>query len=179
MRVPASTGATQGSVLDQAHLAALLDALRDDGFEVVGPTTVDGAIVHRPIAQVGDLPVGVGDRQGPGSYELEDRDDGAWFGYAVGPGSAKRRLLPPRHPLWTAHARDDASFAIDEAELDTMRTAFVGLKPCEAAAIAVQDRVLLHGVVPDEVYAANREDVLLVVVECQSPAATCFCPSMR
>jgi Fe-S-cluster-containing hydrogenase component 2 len=166
------------SVLDETRFAALIDALRDDGYEVVGPTAADGAIVHGPITSVADLPAGIGDRQAPGRYRLVARDDGAWFGYAVGPSSAKRRLLPPRHPLWTAHARDDASFAIDEAVRPPTRTAFLGLKPCEAAAIAVQDRVLLHGLVPDEVYAANRDDVLLIAVECQAPAATCFCPSM-
>jgi sulfhydrogenase subunit beta (sulfur reductase) len=178
MRAPAGTGATSVSILDPARFASLLDVLQDDGFEVVGPTVVDGAIIHCPLTEVDDLPQGVGDRQGPGRYRLVDHGDDTWFAHAVGPTSAKRRLLPPRHPLWAAHARDDASFAIEEAERERPRTAFVGVKPCEAAAIAVQDRVFLHGVVEDEVYAANREDVLLVVVECETPAATCFCPSM-
>ncbi|MFP4233608.1 MAG: 4Fe-4S dicluster domain-containing protein [Nitriliruptoraceae bacterium] len=166
------------SVLDEPHLGALLEALHEDGYEVVGPTEVDGAIVHGPVTEVADLPRGVGDQQGPGRYELTQGDDEDWFGYAVGPSSAKRRLLPPRHPLWTAQAQDDASFAIDEAVPAPSRTAYLGLKPCEAAAIAIQDRVLLHGPVADEVYAANRDDVLLIAVECQAPAATCFCPSM-
>ncbi|MFP4310355.1 MAG: 4Fe-4S dicluster domain-containing protein [Nitriliruptoraceae bacterium] len=176
--MPTSTGVTTVSVLDEPHLGALLEALREDGYEVVGPTEVDGAIVHGPVTEVADLPQGVGDEQGPGRYELTRSDDDAWFGYAVGPSSAKRRLLPPRHPLWTAQAQDDASFAIDEAVPPPSRTAFLGLKPCEAAAIAIQDRVLLQGPVADEVYAANRDDVLLIAVECQAPAATCFCPSM-
>jgi hypothetical protein len=102
MRAPAGTGATSVSILDPARFASLLDALRDDGYEVVGPTVVDGAIMHGPVTEVDDLPQGVGDRQGPGRYRLVDRGDDTWFAHAVGPTSAKRRLLPPRHPLWTA-----------------------------------------------------------------------------
>lgn len=178
MSAPAGTGAIPVTVLDEARFAALIELLRGDGFEVIGPRAEDGAIVHGPLTEVADLPRGMGDRQGPGSYRLVDRHDDAWFAYAVGPTSAKRQLLPPRHPLWTASSRDDASFEIAQAERPRVRTAFLGVKPCEAAAIAVQDRVLLHGIVEDEVYAANRADVLLVAVECQAPAATCFCPSM-
>jgi len=165
-------------VLPARDLTRLLQLLADDGYEVIGPTVGDGAIVHGPIGQVSDLPQGWGDEQAPGTYRLVRRDDDAYFGFAVGPSSAKRTLFPPRQPLWTAESRDDANFEIVEVERTTPRLAFLGLRPCEVAAIAVQDRVLLHGLVEDEVYAASRADVLLIAVECGTPAATCFCDSM-
>jgi len=165
-------------VLPATGLDALLTALTDDGYQVRGPTLRDGVIVHGPITGSGDLPRGVTDDQAPGHYRTTDREDGAFFGYAVGPASAKRDLFPPRQPLWRAVTVGDADFEIHEAERGSPRIALFGLRPCELAAIAVQDRVLLHGAVPDEVYTANRADLLLVGVECGDPAATCFCTSM-
>jgi len=178
MSAPVAAPRTEAAVLPVEGLAELLDLLSDDGYDLIGPTVRDRAIVHGPIGEVTDLPQGWGDEQGPGTYRLVPRDDDAYFGFAVGPSSAKRTLFPPRQPLWTAESRDDANFEIIEAERPTPRVALFGLRPCEVAAIAVQDRVLLQGMVADEVYAANRGDLLLIAVECGAPAATCFCASM-
>jgi sulfhydrogenase subunit beta (sulfur reductase) len=178
MSAPVAAPRTGNAVLPAEGLAQLLAVLVDDGYDVIGPTVRDRAIVHGPIADVGDLPQGWGDEQAPGTYRLVRRDDDAYFGFAVGPSSAKRTLFPPRQPLWTAESRDDANFEIVEVERATPRLALFGLRPCEVAAIAVQDRVFLQGLAEDEVYAANRGDLLLIAVECGSPAATCFCASM-
>jgi len=178
MGAPAAQPTTEPVVLSEDGLARLLGRLHHEGYEVIGPTVRDQAIVHGPLAEVSDLPRGWGDEQAPGHYRLVRREDDAYFGFAVGPSSAKRTLFPPRQPLWTAESRDDANFEIIEVERPTRRLAFFGLRPCEVAAIAIQDQVLLHAVVEDEVYAANRADVLLVAVECGAPAATCFCRSM-
>jgi sulfhydrogenase subunit beta (sulfur reductase) len=178
MSAPVAAPRTAYTVLPAEGLPQLLALLVDDGYEVIGPTVRDRAIVHGPIGDVGDLPRGWGDEQAPGSYRLVRRDDDAYFGFAVGPSSAKRTLFPPRQPLWTAASRDDANFEIVEVERATPRLALFGLRPCEVAAIAVQDRVFLQGLAEDEVYAANRGDLLLIAVECGTPAATCFCASM-
>ena len=179
MGAPAAQPTTDPVVLSEDGLARLLGRLHHEGYEVIGPTIRDQAIVHGPLSAVDDLPHGWGDEQAPGRYRLIRREDDAYFGFAVGPSSAKRALFPPRQHLWTAESRDDANFEIIEAERPKRQLAFFGLRPCEVAAISIQDRVLLHGLVEDEVYAANRADVLLVAVECGAPAATCFCRSMK
>ncbi len=56
--------------------------------------------------------------------------------------------------------------------------AVVGARPCELAAMDVLDQVLLDGAYPDPRYAARRSGAFVVVAECGSPAATCFCTSM-
>jgi ferredoxin len=58
------------------------------------------------------------------------------------------------------------------------RRAFLGVRPCELAAIGKQDRVLLEGPHPDPVYRANRAELFLIAVNCGDPADTCFCTSM-
>src|ERR1017187_6527834 len=52
-------------------------------------------------------PAGWTDHQEGGRYRLERRDDGALFGFAVGPQSWKRFLHPPVERLWTMRNGDD------------------------------------------------------------------------
>jgi len=161
------------AVLAAGDLDALLEALRARGYQVVGPTVRDGAIVQAELASAADLPAGWTDEQAPGSYRLARRDDGALFGYAVGPHSWKAELLPPRVRLWQAH-RQNGTFTVDE-EPAGEPTAFVGVRPCELAAIAIQDRIFLDGRYQDRDYAARRAEVFLVAVECGDPSSLCFC----
>jgi sulfhydrogenase subunit beta (sulfur reductase) len=165
-------------VLGVPELEALIALLAADGHRVLGPTVRDGSIVHGELRSLDDLPRGWTDEQGPGTYRLLRRDDEALFGYAVGASSPKRELFPPRHRLWTATSDGDAAFHVTEEPHASTRIAFIGVRACELAAIAIQDRVFLHGRYEDEVYVANRADVLLIAVECGSPAGTCFCASM-
>ena len=65
----------------------------------------------------------------------ERRDDGALFGYAVGPHSWKRFLHPPTVVRWRAR-RDDGGFTAEPERTPPPRYAFVGVRPCELAAIA-------------------------------------------
>jgi hypothetical protein len=163
-------------VLDRAGLQALIDALVADGRKVIGPTVRDGAIVCEEITQVGELPAGWGDQQAPGQYRLRRREDDALFGYVVGPDSWKRYLFPPVAVTW--HAELNADGVTITPPPDPPRYAFLGVRGCELAAIAIQDRVLFHTAYPDRDYTARREGLLLIAVNCSTPAATCFCSSM-
>jgi len=177
-------------VLDLGGLQALIDVLAagnagDGPRTVVGPTLCDGAIVPGELRGVGDLPAGWGDEQSPGSYRLRRRDDGALFGHAVGPESARRRFFEPRVELWRGDVvRDDDGTPVDlrvraeVADRHAPAVALVGLKACELAAVSVQDRVFLHSEHPDPHYAARRRAAVIVTVDCGDPASTCFCTSM-
>jgi ferredoxin len=167
-----------GSVVVAAReLEGLLGALRERGYTLLGPTVRDGAIVLDEIDGVASLPAGVGDEQDAGRYRLRRRDDGALFGYAASPHSWKRHLHPPAFVRWRAH-RDDGGFVAAPDTAEPPRYAFVGVRPCELAAIRVQDRVFLGGPFVDPAYRSRRQSAFLLVVNCGSPAATCFCASM-
>ena len=56
--------------------------------------------------------------------------------------------------------------------------AFIGVRPCELAAIQIQDRVFLRDDVKDPIYRSRRERAFILVVNCINPAGTCFCVSM-
>ena len=158
-------------------LEALVDALRKRGFRVLGPTVRDGAIVYDDLESAGDLPSGWTDEQEPGRYRLSRRDDEARFGYAVGPHSWKQFLFPAHVRLWRARRGEDGIEIEDEPSPDAP-LALIGVRGCELHAIAIQDRVFLGGRFADRDYAARREDLFIVAVDCFEPGGTCFCTSM-
>lgn len=123
------------------------------------------------------MPRGWTDEQEAGVYRLRRRDDDALFGYAVGPQSPRRYLSPPRHRLWSATGSAAGGFTVDEPA-PPPRYAFVGVRACELAAVAVQDHVLRDGRFPDPGYSAARDGAFFVAVNCAAPARTCFCLSM-
>jgi hypothetical protein len=164
-------------LLTRQAFGALLDALRQDGFTLVGPRVRDGAIVHDRIGGIDDLPEGTGDEQRPGAYRLRARADRALFGFAVGPHSLRREMLVPRTTL--VRIRKSATgLEIDTPAPPASRRAFIGVRACDLAAMAVQDRVLLGGPFADADYAARRRDVFVLAVQCTEPGGTCFCASM-
>lgn len=164
--------------LAKADFQRLLDALLRRGFRVIGPRVAEGAIVYDEIVSSGDLPQGWTDSQAPGRYRLERRTDNAWFGYVVGPHSWKRWLFPPRAIVATADSTQDGWQFSEPA--DTERPlALIGVRACELAAIAVQDRVFLEGAYIDPIYQRRREQAFIIAVNCTQAASTCFCTSMN
>ena len=165
------------SIVDAAGLEALLEALRGQGYSLIGPTVRDEAIVYDEIATLDDLPRGVGDEQEGGHYRLTRRDDEALFGYVVGPQSWKALLHPPMLRLWSARREGDELRVAAEPET-AKKFAFIGARSCELHAIAIQDRVFLGGPYVDPHYRARREDVFIVAVNCGVAGGACFCVSM-
>jgi formate hydrogenlyase subunit 6/NADH:ubiquinone oxidoreductase subunit I len=164
-------------VIEARDLDALLGALRERGHTLLGPTVQDGAIVIAEIGGAVDLPAGWTDEQDGGRYRLRPRDDAAAFGYAVGPHSWKRYLHPPALVRWRAR-KDDGAFVAEPDTATPPRYAFVGVRPCDLAAILVQDRVFLGGPFVDPAYRSRRESAFILAVSCGSPGGTCFCASM-
>jgi sulfhydrogenase subunit beta (sulfur reductase) len=170
--------ASNPSVISPEALQALVEALRDGGYRVLGPTVRDGAIVYDELESAAELPVGWTENQDAATYRLERREDEARFGYAVGPHSWKQFLLPARLRLWRARSDGNGSLEVEEEPLDETRLAFIGVRSCELHAIGIQDRVFLGGRVVERDYAARRSDTFIVAVNCFEPGGTCFCVSM-
>ncbi|GAA4592250.1 4Fe-4S dicluster domain-containing protein [Planotetraspora phitsanulokensis] len=158
-------------VLDS--LEPLIAELRSRGFAVVGPVARGGVIRMEEISSAADLPRGARDEQTPGRYRLSTHDGDLMFDYAASPDSAKRFTQPPRQTLIRMRRGD-----IEEVEDEAPRLALLGIRPCDLAALAVQDRVFLGGRHPDPAYRRRREALFLVTVNCAVPGGTCFCVSM-
>lgn len=165
-------------VLQPAHLDLLVQALRKQGYQVIGPTVREGAIVYDELASVRSLPAGWTDEQSGGTYRLKRRNDGALFGYAVGPHSWKKYLHPPMQRLYRARRNGKEVEFIPETP-SPAKYAFLGVRACELNAIAIQDKVFLGGQHVDPIYKCRREQLFIVAVNCAVAGGTCFCASMK
>lgn len=168
-------------LLEADDLQRLIDTLRTRGYTVLGPTLGDGAVVVDEVREAAELPVGWADAQDAGTYRLEQTDAPTYFGFAVGPHTWKRYLFPPRRRLWTATRGDapDDPFTLHPEPDDAPRMAFLGVRACELAALAVHDRVFLEGPAVDPLYQARRAQTFIAAVNCAHAASTCFCASMN
>ena len=164
-------------ILDPSGLGDLLAVLRSRGHSLIGPRVDQGAIVYDAIESADALPVGWVDEQRPGSYRLRHRGDDVYFDYVVGPHAWKRYLHPPRVTLFRLERSGDG-FTTQAPSAPRSRYAFIGVRPCEIEAIVIQDRIFLDGPFVDAGYAARREDLFVVAVDCARAAETCFCASM-
>ncbi len=170
----------RAAVISRAELDQLLGALTQRGYTVIGPTVRDQAILYEEISSTADLPEGLTDEQEGGTYRLKPRDDGALFGFNVGPNSWKSHLFPPELTLWKSKRSKDGAIQFDTEPLEAApRYAFVGVRSCDLAAIGVQDRVFIGDTYTDPDYKARREGAFIVAVNCGEAGNTCFCVSME
>jgi len=163
-------------------LQQLLFALGKAGYETIGPRVQDGAVVQGPVEDVAQLPAGVVDEQEGGSYRLGETSLAGgvrpFFHHVVGPHSWKRWLHPAEEQLWLAEKQESGFAVLPVASTSRPKYALLGVRACELAAIAIQDRVLMQGQFPDAGYASRREALFIVAVNCTRAADTCFCLSM-
>lgn len=163
--------------IEKMDLQGVLEALKEAGYTLVGPTLGEGAIIYDEIEEIDDLPRGWGDRQEPASYRLQKRDDDAFFGYVVGPHSWKKFLFPPRQTLLKVEKKN-GSFTVEDERDSSLRYAFIGVRGCELQAIHIQDKVFLTGPYQDPIYKSRRQQAFILAVNCTEPGGTCFCASM-
>ncbi len=165
-------------VLKRSDLTALFDALHKAGYTVIGPTIRDRALVYTTLATADELPAGYHDDQEAGTYLVTKTDDPVVFGCTVASTSWKRFLHEPTSTLFEAH-QTERGFTLKPQPIQAPKQAFIGVRPCEVAAIAIQDRVLMHSEYVDPAYAARRNASFFVAVNCTRAGGTCFCTSME
>ena len=170
--------ASEKKTLTLRQLEELIPSLQRRGYQVIGPVVREGAIIYDVVEKLADLPAGWTDEQAAGRYRLQRRNDQALFGYVVGPHSWKKYLHPSEIRLFSAE-QQGATLRILNSASPPARRAFLGVRACELAAIAVQDRVLRGDRYRDPIYSARREKIFIVAVNCTQAASTCFCTSMK
>ena len=174
---------TAASFLPKTELDVLVQKLRQQGYEVLAPVRDNDVIALRPIEAADQIARGVVDEQSGGHYRLRDSDPKMYFQYVVGPDSPRQRFMPPVQKLYQIRIKQDR-FETEPLHAPPPKTAFLGIRPCEVAAIGVQDRVF--GYMQEQTfrceaepyYYAARARSLLIAVDCTRPGGTCFCASM-
>lgn len=93
-------------------------------------------------------------------------------------------FFPSRQELFSLDM-EDGRLSLHQSRTQVPKLALVGLRPCELAAIRVQDRVFTGREGAEETrceaelcYERIRTQSLLITVNCTRPGGTCFCDSM-
>lgn len=165
-------------LLEAAKLSSLFDLLSSNAYDLIGPAIRDGAVVLDHIRSTDDLPVDWTDEQSPGHYRLKRRDDHALFAFRVGPQSCKSYLHPAELKLWSAERQEGSFRILNNGATPRRAFAFFGIRPCDVAAIKLQDRVLTADRYRDPVYSGLREGAFVIVAQCTQSSPTCFCASL-
>jgi len=165
-------------LMPKAAIEDLIGLLWREGFKVLGPVACEGGVAFGEVHSVSDMPVGKREAQGPGRYRLGAGVAGEIFGVVNGAGSLKPFFFAPEETLVELR-REPGGLQVNEVKPDAPRLAFLGVRACDLAAIAVQDRVFLHDRFRDTHYETRRKDALLIAVNCTHSAPTCFCVSMK
>ncbi len=173
----ATSPAPAPAIIDLPALESLLSLLHQRGYLVIGPTVRDGAVVCDVVEGIDDLPAGWTDEQDPGRYRLVKNGSPALFSYTLPAQGWKRYLHPPEVLVFEGH-RDGGDFRIVPPTPITTRYALLGVRPCELAAIGVQDRVLLQDKYMERGYSVRRATSLIIAVNCTRASPTCFCASV-
>ena len=163
--------------LPKERLDDLIAHLWSEGYRVLGPRERQGAVVFDDVRRSADMPIGLREEQEGGRYRLLPGKAGEIFGIVNGPGSLKPFFFAPDETL-VETKREGRGFTAREVAPESPRLAFIGVRACDLAAVAVQDRIFMHDRFRDAHYAARREDALFIAVNCTRSAATCFCVSM-
>jgi sulfhydrogenase subunit beta (sulfur reductase) len=163
--------------LPHTQLQALLDAISQAGFAIIGPQVREGAIVYDWLNTAEQLPWGMQDVQSPGEYRLRATKEKLAFAWANGPQAIKPQLFKPTESLWEVTRDEQGRLAFQEKKPETQATALFAVKACDIRAMLIQDKVFIDSDHPDAHYTARRKNVLIVAANCTYSPANCFCVS--
>lgn len=140
--------------IDKEKLAGFLDELRK-GFRVVAPVEKEGLVLFEEIGSGGE----------------------ALLEFANSRQSPKEVFFPQSEVLFT-YEFSDGELRLEEPPPDPMKTVVFGMRPCDAKAVLLLDKVFLQGDCQDPNYLRRRENTLILAVGCTDPRSTCFCTSL-
>ena len=163
--------------LTRTDFPDLLKALEWEGYACIAPQVRQGAIVFDTLSSVAQLPTGWQDTQEPGHYRLHQTGSPYWFDWANGASAIKPHTFAPQESLWKVVRDESGRLHFKTILPKPQKTAILGVRACDLAALALQDQHFLHGEYPDPYYQQRRENLLLIGVNCTHAAATCFCVS--
>lgn len=153
----------------------LLDKLHELGYQCIGPQIRDGAIIFDTLASIEQLPQGISDDQRPGHYSLKSNGTTHYFNWANGPQAIKPFLFTPHENLWHSEQHENGQVTFTTTMPETRPLAIIGARACDVAALKLQDQHFLQQQYIDPYYKARRDNLLVIAVNCNHPAATCFC----
>ena len=157
--------------LPLAELHVLVAQLMQLGYQCLGPAVENGAIVMRELDDPAGLPRGLQAEQAPGRYRLTRDPHNRYFAWANGPQAIKPQAFAAKESLWRVERDDGGGLQFAAVLPAAPAQAIIGVRACDLAALALQDAHVLPAGRHDAHYAARREQLFLVAVQCAEPGA--------
>jgi formate hydrogenlyase subunit 6/NADH:ubiquinone oxidoreductase subunit I len=164
-------------VIQKEELNLLLDTLKNQGYQTVGPHIKHQVLQYGPIQSLADLPQGYISVQDNGRYRLEQGGHNRYFCITHGAQSWKQFIFPARKELFRLE-KDNGHWERTNAEAEHPSYALIGVRPCDLSAINILDDVLIREDFYDPDYSARRSRLFILAADCLTPSGTCFCASM-
>ena len=140
--------------LGKEKLAGFLDGLRKE-FQVVAPVKKENLVLFEEI--------------GSGEEALTD--------FANSRKSPKDFFFPQMEVLFS-YRFSNGKVEIEEPPPEPRKTIIFGMRPCDARALLLLDKVFLEGEYQDSGYQRRRENTIILALGCTHPRSTCFCTSL-
>lgn len=143
-------------ILKKSDLAAFLNSLAQK-FEVFGPRAEEGRVEFAPVAAE--------------EIVLDFQNSHL---------SPKGLFFPQSERMFefSADPGDEQAFILKEVLARPEPRVVFGLRPCDAKAFALLDRIFENDQYTDVYWVSKREATTLIGLGCQSPGPTCFCTSV-
>jgi ferredoxin len=109
------------------------------------------------------------------AWDGQNTDFIEWYRNTVVP--ARASFQPPYEELFSFTKGKDG-YELKQPEPDEQPKLLFGVRPCDAAALAILDKVFTD-TYQDPYYLARRKNILLVGLTCTDPYDTCFCTSLE
>jgi len=140
-------------LLDSKKLGDLAAALAARGYRVAAPIQEDDAV------------------------RLKEWSPGAVIRTDAIPINSAKDFLFPRSEVIGRYKLEGDNFTPEDVPPDSTKTALLGVRPCDVAALAVLDAVF-NWDYKDEFYNARRAALTIVSMACTRADAQCFCTSV-
>ncbi|MHA1157989.1 MAG: 4Fe-4S dicluster domain-containing protein [Alphaproteobacteria bacterium] len=155
-------------------LADLVSVLLERGFAVHAPVEENGCFTFAQVAGPEALPRGRVMTSDGGHVAVRDGVDADRRFDAILPMQGLKRYV---FPAVETIARITPDFAVSTPDAAPRKIAVIGARACDLASLTVLDAVFRGGPYTDDRYAARRDSLLLIAVDCAVPLETCFCAS--
>ena len=146
----------ENKILNKKDTAVFIEALNKQ-CKVWGPVKQDKQVKFSPISKA---------------------DDMALEGYSNSTMSPKEIFFPQSEIMLSfKRSGEDANIYKDEEKKQSGKAIF-GIRPCDAKAFSLLDRIFTNDQFTDTYWTSKRDAVTLIGLGCNEPCSTCFCTSV-
>jgi ferredoxin len=142
--------------LKKSDLAGFIGSLAGQ-YQVLGPVEKDGRVVFAPA--------------GAADLKLDFQNSHT---------SPKDLFFPQSERMFqfTLDPNKEGAFVLQDVDLAPAPRLVFGMRPCDAAAFFVLDRVFKNDQFTDPYWQVKRDATVIIGLGCNQPCPTCFCPSV-